>query len=225
MRTIKKFLKSQLVQSAAAFLLSLYIRFVFHSNRKIRHIHPDAQRYMRGDDNAIFAFWHGRMMLLPAFCPPRRQMRVLISRHRDGSLISQVIGHFGQETVSGSTSKGGKEAASEILKSLKSGDNISITPDGPRGPAQVATKGVVALARMSGRPVLPITFACTRGAHMRSWDRFLLAKPFGRIVFCVGQPMMMPDTTTDAGEESMRLAVEQAMNRLVETAEEMVAHG
>lgn len=216
---MKKILKSSFVQALAAFLLALYIRLVFISNRKTRLIDDAAWPYIRGEDNAIFAFWHGRMMMLPAFCPPKRQMRVLISRHRDGSLISRVIAHFGQETVSGSTSKGGKEAASEILKALKNGDNISITPDGPRGPSQVATKGVVALSRMSGKVILPITFACSRGTHMNSWDRFTLAKPFGRIVFCVGQPMMVPESTTGDEEERMRADVERAMNHIVDMAE------
>src|SRR5690606_23544539 len=137
----------------------------------------------RGDANGVFAFWHGRMMLLPAFCPPKRKMHVLISLHRDGKLISQTIGRFGQETVSGSTSRGGKEAVSEILTLLENGANISITPAGPRGPAQVAAKGIAGVARLSGKPVSPVVFASTRAKHMRSWDRFMLALPFGRIFF------------------------------------------
>lgn len=219
MRPLKALLKSPLAQAAAAWLLAAYIRFVFITNRKIRYIDPAALPYIEGRENAIFAFWHGRMMLLPAFCPPGRRMRVLISHHRDGSLISRTIGHFGQQTVSGSTSRGGKEAAGEIVRALKQGDNISITPDGPRGPSQVATKGVVTLARLAEKPILPVTFACSREARLRSWDRFALARPFGRIVFCVGAPMMVA-----ADDETARKEVEGVMNRLVEMAESH-AHG
>lgn len=221
MAALKKFLKSAFAQAFAAFLLSLAIRFVYLTSKKNRHIDPAAAHYMRGEDNAIFAFWHGRMMLLPAFNPPKRKMRVLISRHRDGSLISQVIAHFGQATVSGSSSKGGAAAASEILEVLKKGDNVSITPDGPRGPVQVAATGVATLARLSGKDVLPITFASTREKRMKSWDRFALAKPFGRVEFFVGSPI-----TAEANEddETLRKRIEQAMNRLVETAEQ-AAHG
>jgi lysophospholipid acyltransferase (LPLAT)-like uncharacterized protein len=218
---LKKFLKSSFAQAFAAFLLSLTIRFVYLSSRKNRHVDAAAIRYMRGEDNAIFAFWHGRMMLLPAFNPGKRKMRVLISRHRDGSLISQVIAHFGQATVSGSSSKGGSAAASEILELLKNGENISITPDGPRGPAQIAAPGIATLARLSGKVVLPVTFASTREAHMRSWDRFVVAKPFARIEFFVGAPIA-PNKNED--DEGLRLRVEQALNRLVETAER-AAHG
>lgn len=219
MRVLKKFLKSPAAQGAAAWLLSLYIRLVYLTSRKTRDVEEKARPYMEGADNAIFAFWHGRMMLLPAFCPPKRKMRVLISRHRDGILISRVISHFGQETVSGSSSKGGAEAAGEILRVLKSGDNVSITPDGPRGPSQVAAKGAVALARLTGKPVLPVAFAGSRVVRLRSWDRFVLALPFGRIIFCVGNPIAVPPDADDEKEEAARQAFELAMNRLVDKAE------
>jgi lysophospholipid acyltransferase (LPLAT)-like uncharacterized protein len=219
--TLKKFLKSSLAQALAAFLLSLAIRVVYLSSRKIRHIDAGALRYMRGDANAIFAFWHGRMMLLPAFNPPKRKMHVLISRHRDGSLISQVIAHFNQATVSGSSSKGGAAAASEILQLLQNGDNISITPDGPRGPAQVAAPGVATLARLSGKAVLPVTFASSQEKRMKSWDRFAVAKPFGRIEFFVGAPITANENEND---EYLRQRIERAMNQLVSAAEQ-AAHG
>ena len=217
----KRLTKHPSTQGALAWLLAIYIRLVRATNRIDRRIDPGAMPYMRGDGNAIFAFWHGRMMLLPAFCPPRHKMRVLISHHRDGKLISNVIGHFGQATISGSTSKGGLAAASEILRALQQGDNISITHDGPRGPSQVAAPGVAALARMSGKPVLPVTFSATRAKRFSSWDRFMLAQPFGRIVFCVGAPIMVEQETD---EEKARITIEQAMNALVEQADK-ATHG
>jgi len=220
MAALKKFLKSPFAQAATALVLALYIRVVYATSKKIRHVDAEAERFIQGHDNAIFAFWHGRMMLLPAFNPPRK-MHVLISRHRDGSLISQVIAHFDQDTVSGSSSKGGAAAASGILQLLEKGDNISITPDGPRGPAQIAAIGVATLARLSGKAVLPVTFASTREARMKSWDRFALAKPFGRIEFFVGAPVV---PLADEVDEALRLRIEQTMNKLVETAEH-AAHG
>jgi lysophospholipid acyltransferase (LPLAT)-like uncharacterized protein len=216
MASVKRFLKSKPAQAVAAFLLALCIRAVYFTNRKDRHVDAGAKPYMQGKENGIFAFWHGRMMLLPAFNPPRK-MHVLISRHRDGTLISQVIAHFGQATVSGSSSKGGAAAASEILHLLENGDNISITPDGPRGPAQVAALGIATLARLSGKPVLPVTFASRREARLKSWDRFAIAKPFGRIGFFVGQPIIAAAGETD---EALRFRIERAMNDLVTRAED-----
>lgn len=215
----KRVLKSPRTQVLLSYLLAFYIWLVYVTSRIERHIHDDAAPYMRGEGNAIFAFWHGRMMLLPAFCPPKHVMRVLISLHRDGILISRAIGHFGQRTISGSTSRGGKAAVLEILRALEEGDNISVTPDGPRGPVQQLQPGIVTMAKHSGKVVLPVTFSATRHKRFKSWDRFMLALPFSRIAFCVGEPIMVDKEADDAAEEQARLMIEQAMNRLVETAD------
>ena len=213
----KRLFRHDATQALLGRMLALFIRLVYATSIKSQQVDDAAKPYMRGEGNAIFAFWHGRMMMLPSFSPPSRAMRVLISHHRDGKLISTVIGHLGQHTISGSSSRGGKEAVGEILRALERGDNVSITPDGPRGPAQVAAAGVAAIARLSGRPVLPVTFAGSRVRHLSSWDRFMLALPFGRIVFCAGAPIVIE---RDADEEASRLAVEQALNALAAKADE-----
>lgn len=215
----KRILKHPLTQRILAFLLASFIRLVYFTNRRSFHYHPDALPYMQGEQNAIFAFWHGRMMMCPTICPPKRQMRVLISLHRDGILISSVIAHFNQLTISGSTSRGGKEALVEMLKCLKAGENVSITPDGPRGPAQIISPGTIAVAKLSGKPILPVTFSASRCKRFKSWDRFMLALPFGRISFCIGAPIAIAREADEAESESLRLQVEQAMNRLVEQAD------
>lgn len=210
-----------MAQAIVAFLLHLFIRLIYVTNRKERDINPAAAAYMDGTSNGIFAFWHGRMMTMSCFSPPKRNMRILISLHRDGLLISKVISHFGQETVSGSTSRGGKEAAAEILRALEQGDNIGITPDGPRGPAYVASRGIISLARLSQKPIIPVTIAYSRARHLNTWDKFALALPFGKIVFCAGKPIFISESDD---EEILRLQFEQAMNALVEKAEGL-AHG
>lgn len=212
----KRLLKSERAQNFLSALLALYIWLVYITARLICTVDEKSEPYMQGNANAIFAFWHGRMMLLPATCPPKRQMRVLISLHRDGTLISRTISHFGQETVSGSTSKGGQAAVMEMLRALEAGDNISITPDGPRGPVQIAAPGIATVAKLSGKPVLPVTFSAKRCKRFRSWDRFMLAFPFSRIAFCVGAPIFIGK---DEDEETARLRIERAMNALVETAD------
>ncbi len=215
MRLDKRLVKHPLTQAFLAWLFAAYIRFVYLTSRK-KFIYDNlAAPYMRGERNAIFAFWHGRMMLCPTICPPGRAMHVLISEHRDGKLISSVIKHFGQDTIVGSSSKGGFEAVKVILRAIKAGDNISITPDGPRGPFQQAAMGVVTIARLSKKPVLPVTFYSDHAKRLGSWDRFMLALPFGRIAFCVGAPIMI-DSDDD---EASRLRVERAMNELVEQAD------
>ena len=194
-------------------LLALYIRLVYFTGRKHIDIHPDSAPYMRGEKNAIFAFWHGRMMLMPCLCPPQHVMHVLISRHRDGVFISEVMKEFGFKTIAGSTSKNGREALMAMLRALKRGENVAITPDGPRGPLQVAAAGVAVTAKLADTPVLPISFSARRHLRAQSWDRFMLALPFSRISFCVGAPIVIGK---DMPDEDARLLIERTMNRLTE---------
>lgn len=212
----KHILKHPKTQVLLSYFLAFYIRLVMITNRQRYIIHKDAEVFMRGEQNAIFAFWHGRMMLLPAINPARK-MWVLISNHRDGRLISQVIARFGQETVVGSSSKGGTEAVRNIVRLLKNGDNISITPDGPRGPNQTAQMGIVTIAKLSKKVILPVGFSSSKHKRLRSWDRFMVAKPFGKIVFIVGSPIII----TEANEES-RVLVETSMNNLLQQADALL---
>jgi len=214
----KRLLKAPATIAALSWILAMYIRLVYFTSRKIRHIDPAAEPYMRGEKNGLFAFWHGRMMMMLPFRPPKRNMHVLSTPHRDGQLSSRIVRQFGNYTIYGSSTRGGHSAAREMLRALERGDNISITPEGPRGPVQVVQKGTMAIAKLSGKPILPVTFSSTRQKRFNSWDRFILPLPFGRIAFCVGAPIVI-DRHGD--EEPARLAIEQAMNALVEQADGM----
>lgn len=214
----KRLFKARATQTAASFLLAFYIRLVFATSRVERHIEPPAMPYMQGEKNGIFAFWHGRMMMMLAFKPPKRDMYVLSTPHRDGQISSRVVRIFGNHTIYGSSTRGGHSAAREMLRALSAGGNICITPEGPRGPLQVAQKGILAIAKLSGRPVLPVAFSSTRQKIFDSWDKFVLPLPFGRIAFCVGAPIAI---SREAEEEQARAAIEQALNGELEKADRL----
>jgi lysophospholipid acyltransferase (LPLAT)-like uncharacterized protein len=216
MKSLKRILNSRGVHRILVWLLAHYIRLVFITGRKRYDIHPDAARYMSGTENAIFAFWHGRMMMMPCICPPVRVMHVLISLHRDGVFISDVMKQFKLRTIAGSTSKQGREALMAILRALRNGDNVAITPDGPRGPNQVAAAGVAMAAKLSGKPVIPIAFSAATARHATSWDRFMVALPFTRIIFCVAAPIVID---RDMADEEARLVVENVLNQQTEIAD------
>lgn len=216
MKLLKPLLKSRAVHRILVWWLATTIRLTYFTGRKKPEIHPEAERYMRGEDNAIFAFWHGRMMLMPCLCPPGRIMHVLISQHRDGVLISDVMKEFNFKTIAGSTSKNGREALMAMLRALRNGENIAITPDGPRGPLQVAAMGVATTAKLSGKPVLPITFSARHHKRAKSWDRFMVALPFSRISFCVGAPIVI---SKDMPDEEARQRIEYIMNQLTDHAD------
>ena len=167
---------------------------------------------MSGEKNAIFAFWHGRLLMMAMLCPPKRKMNILISTHGDGEIIARAMHNFGFGTVRGSSTRGGAGAAMRSLTVLEAGENIVITPDGPRGPEMRVQPGIITIAQMTGLPVIFGAFSASRYKHMRSWDRFLLAKPFGCIHYEVSAPMF--NVTAESLEVIMRKQIEEVDSKV-----------
>jgi lysophospholipid acyltransferase (LPLAT)-like uncharacterized protein len=149
---------------------------------------------------------------------------MLISAHRDGRIIADAVAYFGVQTVTGSTRRGGMSALRTMVKALAAGDCIGITPDGPAGPAMVASAGIINVARLARAPIVPVTFAASRRRHMRSWDRMQAALPFSRGVFIWGEPIEIASDLDEAGVERARALVEQRMRDMVAAAEARVGH-
>ena len=151
-------------------------------------------------------------------------MHMLISAHRDGRIIADAVTYFGVQSIPGSTRRGGSAALRRMLKRLAAGECVGITPDGPRGPATVASGGIVNLARLAGAPIVPIVCATSRRTVLNSWDRFHLALPFGRGVFVWGEPIEIASDLDAAGLEQARLLVETRMNEMAREADRRVGH-
>lgn len=168
----------------------------------------------------VVAFWHSRLLMMGQtwFGGP---FHMLISQHRDGTLIARTIESFGYSTIAGSTTRGGAGALRAILKVLKGGGTIGITPDGPRGPRQRATMGTINAARLSGAIIVPLTYSA-RGRLLNSWDRFLLPLPFSKGVFLWGEPLEVP---RDADGEACRLELENRLNALMAEADRRTGIG
>ncbi len=155
----------------------------------------------------IGMFWHCRLLMIPYLYPGKR-MHVLISTHRDGEIIANIMRCFGFDVVRGSSSKGGKKALIEMARLLKGGNDLAITPDGPRGPAEVLKPGIAHVAKLSGKSVVPVAYAASRYFRLTSWDRLIIPSPFSRGLFVVGEPLFYQE-----GEdmEAFRLRLEQAL--------------
>jgi lysophospholipid acyltransferase (LPLAT)-like uncharacterized protein len=200
-------------------LVAVYIRLVFLTSRF--ETEGGALPVACWDEKRpfILAFWHGRLLLAPKAWRHGASMKMLISSHADGRIIADAIRHFGLGTIAGSTSRGGTGALRAMLKALGSGENIGVTPDGPRGPAMRASPGIVAAARLSGAPILPLSYATSRRRILGSWDRFHLALPFSRGIFIWGEPVTV---ARDAGPEALeeaRLTLENRLNAITEAAD------
>ncbi len=171
---------------------------------------------------SIVAFWHGRMFLLPfALKEYSDRVSILISRHRDGELISNIVEKMGFKTIRGSTGvgKGGERAFLRMVDWLEKKGVVAITPDGPRGPVEVVKRGIAKLSMKTGVPIYPLTFSSSRKIHLNSWDRFLIPLPFSRCKVVLGEPVL-PEKFKD--EESLRKEVElklQSLTRKVDRGE------
>jgi len=111
--------------------------------------------------HVIFAFWHGRLLMLP-FAYAGKEVYVLISRSKDGELIARFGAHLNMHAVRGSSSRGGLSAIRDILRLHKKGVDFGFTPDGPRGPRHVVQQGVIEIARITGLPIIPLTFSASK---------------------------------------------------------------
>lgn len=210
---MKKAKRSEKIHPFVSWLLSTWLRIVYATARVRTQIPEAAMPYMGGEKQAIFCFWHGRMILQPFQKPKGREMHVLISRHRDGQIITNVLKHFCIGTVRGSTKKGGDTAIREVLSLVATGTNITITPDGPKGPACIAQHGAVYIAQKTGLPIVPISFGASRAKIFDSWDKFLLPKPFSKIVFVVGEPLVItPNDNVVQRSEQLQSSINHVMH-------------
>ena len=162
---------------------------------------------------AIYAVWHGRILLLPYLYGWRRA-RVLASRSRDGELVTRFVRRFGLEAVRGSSSRGGAEALRSLARSLGEGRDAVVVPDGPRGPRETVKPGIVALARVSGAPIVPTALGASAEWRLRSWDEFRIPRPFARCVLRFGDPIRVPGDADRATQEAACKELEAALRAL-----------
>lgn len=222
----RRFRKSDGLRIVACRLIAFYIYLVWTTGRWEVRNGGIAETHWRETTPFILAFWHGRLLMMPAMWPRGPTMHVLISKHRDGEIISRAIGFFGISTIRGSAAKpgssrdkGGAAALRGMLKALKAREYVAITPDGPRGPRLQATEGVVSVARVSGAPILPCSFSCRWRLVLNTWDRFVVPLPFTRGVIVWGEPILV-DREAGAGElEQVRLQVEAAITQVTDAAD------
>jgi hypothetical protein len=158
----------------------------------------------------IYAVWHGRILLLPHLYG-HRGCRVLASRSRDGEVVARWIARFGLVPVRGSSSRGGGEALRRLARALRGGGEVVVVPDGPTGPREVLKSGVIALARLTGAPIVPMAIGASREWRLRSWDEFRIPKPFARCVMRFGEPIRVPADADRAALEAARKEVEAAL--------------
>lgn len=162
----------------------------------------------------VFVTWHGR--LLPLLFLYRRQgIVMLVSQHRDGEYLTRLGVGLGYAAVRGSSTRGGFPALRELVREIRKGRSLAITPDGPQGPREKFKPGALQAARITGAPVIPVVAGTKRGWWVEGWDRFLIPKPFARIHVAVGRPWQIPKKSTVGELERYAGELEAYMQELM----------
>ncbi len=222
MSLVKRLLGNGLARRCICVVVASYIWLVRRSGRWTVHGGEIPRRFWSAGKPFILCFWHGRLLMMPYCWSPAAPMNMLISSHRDGQLIAGTIRHFGLGSISGSRRRGGAAAFRAILRALRNGESVGITPDGPRGPRMRAGQGVVEAARLSGVPVIPSAVATTCRKVLGSWDRFIVDFPFCRGVFVWGEPIEVPRNAGADERDHARRRIEEALNQVTEQADALV---
>lgn len=217
-------------QAALAGLIGRYLGFCYRTTRWSLVGEANILPYARDSKPLIIAFWHERLPMMPMLWtivhdqyPETAHWKphVLVSQHRDGRFIGNIVSRFRLIMVHGSTSRGGAAAMRSLLKVLREGSPVAITPDGPRGPRREANEGVAQIAGLGRFPVMPTAAATRRHRLLPSWDRMMLPLPFTR-----GVLVCRPAITVDAGDSKAGAAlIAQALNEACELADSWVAGG
>jgi len=213
------------MRSTLCWLAASYVRLMRTTGRWRTEGGDHPAHYLTEGKPFIVAFWHQRLLMMPytwRSVGGDRPFNMLISSHRDGEIISRTIARFDIKTIAGSTGKGkgGAAALRQILKALKAGKVVGMTPDGPRGPRMRASDGIIQAARMAGVPIFPLTYSASNRKVIQSWDRFILPLPFSRGVFHWGDPIFVDRKLDEEGMEAKRVELENALTELTQKTDQ-----
>lgn len=170
----------------------------------------------------IFAHWHGRLLPL-SYHHRGRGLVPIISKSGDGEYIARIVEHWGYKPVRGSSSRGGSQALRQMLRQARAGHMLVFTPDGPRGPREQVKNGVLITAQLTGLPIVPASSAATRAWWLGGWDRFLVPKPFSRVIVGFGEPIVVPRDADEAGLDVYAHQLKAALDQLTAELDALVA--
>lgn len=203
-------------------LAPIVYRLALMIGKSLRLQTPGYEQYLHRPEPIIFAGWHGRSFIAPTLFR-NRGYYVLVSLSRDGEMQNEIFSRFGFKTIRGSTGREGLKALVESIKVLKSGAKMALTPDGPRGPSGEVQEGILAMAQKSGALVVPVGVAANPCWIMhKSWDKYMVPKPFARAVMMFGDALTIPSNATKEELEQFRLRIEAEMHRTQAAAEALL---
>jgi len=212
--------------ACVSFGLSLMLRFVYFSSKKRFTNENEIIKLFESNQNFILVEWHNRALMqyfgFRKFKGKHHTLTALISKSDDGALAHLTLGFLGVKSVRGSSSRGGTEALRAMSRIAKTaGSNLSITPDGPKGPVYEIKNGVLAAAKLTGLPILPVSWFAKNHKRVKTWDRLILARPFTVLHFVFGTPIVVPRKCTSDELEKIRKRLQAEMMRIGDLSKKM----
>ncbi|WP_321469834.1 lysophospholipid acyltransferase family protein [Halarcobacter sp.] len=195
-------MKLFLITRVVPFVLQLFVRFIYLTSKKVFH-HPEID----SNEPFIVTFWHGELLMQPfnyKKIKPKGKVSAMISEHKDGEAITRTVEYLGIDSIRGSSTRGGAKALIGAIKELKAGDDIAITPDGPRGPRHSVADGIVAISQKTNARILIFNCKPTKYWQFNSWDKFIVPKPFGKLEFFIQEPFDLNSLEIDEAKELIK---------------------
>ena len=224
MRLDRKILDITAVSRVLSHLLARYVLMV-HRTARLTIIPPDALDVARAEAPVIFTFWHGLAMMAGRAVPLDLPIVPMVARNAAASVIADAAGTLGVRTIRASGSqrarsqhrKGGVAGFRQALRELVAGNSVLMTADVPKV-AQVSGKGVIQLARLSGRPIIPIAYVSRYGLRFNNWDRMVVDLPFSPAAIRYGAPIHVPADADDEIIEKLRSFLTEELDRITQDA-------
>ena len=182
------------------------------------------EKFQNGE-NLIFAFWHNRFTMMPFIYEDHfrmNQIAVIVSQSQDGELVGRFIQRFKFKAIRGSSSRGGKRAMLNLMRTVRDGWNVAVTPDGPRGPRYQVQDGIITLASVTGVPIMPVSYSSSlRFIFRSSWDHFRLPLPGSRMKLAFGEPLSVGKRLKDQERSYYREELRRRLRQVDHEAEEV----
>jgi lysophospholipid acyltransferase (LPLAT)-like uncharacterized protein len=207
--------KQKFRKDALAWMAVRFIRWVGAS---LRVQVKGFEQFGEHPEKLIFCGWHGNSFMFANHFR-KRKFWVIISNSNDGDIQDRIFRSLGYQSIRGSTGRGGVRAALEGVRKLREGGVMAITPDGPRGPSKEVQGGVMLMAHKSGSGLVPVGIdAKSKKVFEKSWDRYFIPMPLSKAAMIFGEPIYIPEKSTEEEIEAIRLHLQNEINRLDEEA-------
>ena len=211
---IKYFSSFRLIQTLISLIGSIYVLTVYKTSKVNLKNRKKIENLLERKESFIYSFWHDQLLMCPLTWQSNSSIKVLISKHRDGDIIAQLISNLGFEAIRGSThktnkikNKGGLLSARKMIKSLKNGISIGISPDGPKGPRHKVSEGILSISRLSKSVILPVGIGFKKKWVLNTWDKFIIPKPFNEITVVWGDPISA--ITNEKNNHQLKIKLER----------------